>query len=133
MAGMVHQGQSLALGLEARDHFAGVHPGFDQLERHAAAHGLLLLRQPDLAHAAFADFLQQVITANHGAGSVIGSMDCVASQSRFFGPGKEGLHLEEEVPIGSATRLHKRTPLVRRQLQCLGENCPNLLKALRRH
>ena len=55
--GMVHQGQSLALGLEARDHFARVHAGFDQLERHAAADRLFLLGEPDFAHAAFADFL----------------------------------------------------------------------------
>ena len=62
---VVHHGESLALRLEARDHFAGVHPGLDQLERDAAAHRFFLLRQPDLAHAAFPDSLEQVIAANH--------------------------------------------------------------------
>ena len=41
-SGVVHQGQSLALGLEAGDDFAAVHAGFDQLERHAAAHRFFL-------------------------------------------------------------------------------------------
>ena len=70
--GVVHQGQSLAFGLEAGDHFAAVQTGFDQFERDAPAHGLLLLGQPDLAHAALADFLQQVIAANNGRGSLTG-------------------------------------------------------------
>jgi hypothetical protein len=37
MAGWSMQGQRLALGLEARDHFARIHPGLYQLERDAAA------------------------------------------------------------------------------------------------
>jgi len=36
-------------------HFGGTR--FDQLARNAAAHRLFLLGQPDLDHAAFADFL----------------------------------------------------------------------------
>jgi hypothetical protein len=52
-------------GPEAGDHFVGVHAAFDQLESNAAADGLLLLRQPDLAHTPFANFLQQAIAANH--------------------------------------------------------------------
>ena len=39
-------------------------PGLDHLERDLPADGLLLLRQPDLAHAAFADEAQQAIRSN---------------------------------------------------------------------
>ena len=62
--GVVHQGQSLALGFEARNDFAGVHPGLDQLKSDTAANGFLLLGQPDLTHSAFSDFLQQAISAD---------------------------------------------------------------------
>jgi hypothetical protein len=42
-AWMFHQGQSLTLGLKARDYFTRVHPGFDQLERHATVYRFFLL------------------------------------------------------------------------------------------
>ena len=58
---MIHQRQCLPLGLETRHHFARVHARLDQLDGHPAAHRLLLLGEPDLAHAAFADQLQQII------------------------------------------------------------------------
>jgi len=47
----------LSFGLEARDHFSAVHSGLDKLESNAAANGLSLLGQPDLAHAALSDLL----------------------------------------------------------------------------
>ncbi len=37
-----------------------------------ATRRFFLLREPDLAHAALADFLEQVITANHNAGALAG-------------------------------------------------------------
>ena len=43
------------------DHLARVHAGLDQLDGDAASHRLLLLGQPDFAHAALADQLQQMI------------------------------------------------------------------------
>jgi hypothetical protein len=64
---MVHQCESLALRLEPRDYLPSVHSGFDQFESDAAAHGFFLFSQPDLTHAAFADNLQKVIAADHGA------------------------------------------------------------------
>jgi hypothetical protein len=68
-SGVVHQRQSLPFGFEARNHFTGVHPGFDQLERDPAANRFFLLGQPDCAHTAFADFLQEAIATNQDAGS----------------------------------------------------------------
>src|SRR4030095_11748823 len=58
---MVHHRQRLALGFEPGDEPAAVHAQLDDLERHAAAHRLGLLR--DIYHAApaFADALQQLV------------------------------------------------------------------------
>ncbi len=65
--GMVHQGQRLPLGLEPGDHVAGVHPRLDDLERHLAADGLLLLGDKDEAKSAFADLLHQLVRADRRA------------------------------------------------------------------
>ena len=62
--GMVHQGQRLPLGLEAGHDLLGVHAQLDDLQGHPAADRLLLLGHIDHAHAAFADFLQQLVAAN---------------------------------------------------------------------
>src|SRR5215472_4719273 len=62
---MVHQGQCLALGVEARNRLAGIHPAFDQLKSNPAADRLFLLRQPDLTHAPFSDPPQQGIPPDH--------------------------------------------------------------------
>ena len=64
--GVVHQRQRLAFRLEAGHHFARVHAGFDQLDSHAPPHGLLLLGEPHLAHAA--DHLEQLIRTDDSAG-----------------------------------------------------------------
>jgi hypothetical protein len=66
---MVHPGQGLALGFEARDHFARIHAGFDQLESHTTAHRPFPFGEPNFAHAAFTDYLQQVIATDHRAPS----------------------------------------------------------------
>jgi hypothetical protein len=66
--GVIHERQSLPLGLESRDDFAAAHPGFDQLHRDTAADRFFLFGQPDLAHAAFSDFLEEVIAADHCTG-----------------------------------------------------------------
>jgi hypothetical protein len=58
---MIHHGQRLPLGLEARDDLLGVHAQLDDLERHAPAHRLGLLGHIDHAATAFADFLQQLV------------------------------------------------------------------------
>jgi hypothetical protein len=61
---MVHERQRLALGFEPGQDFARVHPGFNDLERDAAAHGFLLLRHIDHTAAAFADLLEELVTAD---------------------------------------------------------------------
>ena len=68
--GMVHQRQRLALGFEARDRPARIHPQLDHLQRHAAADGLFLLRHVNHPAAAFPDFLQEFVTADTVAGSL---------------------------------------------------------------
>ena len=54
---VVHHRQRLALGLEAGQHFPGVHPGLDDLQRHPAGDRLALLGHPDGAEAALANLL----------------------------------------------------------------------------
>src|SRR5262245_25812787 len=66
---VVHQGQGLALGLEAGDDLLRVHPGLDELERHHALDRLGLLSHPHRAHAPFADLLDELVRAEDGAGS----------------------------------------------------------------
>ena len=65
---MVHHGQRLPLGLEPRHHFACVHAGLDDLQRHFAADGLPLRRHVHNAHAPFANLLQQLVGTDLGAG-----------------------------------------------------------------
>src|SRR5262249_24526640 len=62
--GMIEEGQRLALGLEARDHFARVHAELDELEGDTTADGPLLLCFVDLAHAAGAELLDQDVVAD---------------------------------------------------------------------
>ena len=69
--GVVHQGQGLALGLEAGDDLLRVHARLDDLQGHRAADRLGLLGHVDDAHAPLADLLQQLVGADHGmAGDV---------------------------------------------------------------
>ena len=75
--GMVHDGQGLPLLLEALEHGLGVHAGLDQLERDLALDRLGLLGDPDLAHAAFADLLDERVSAGDDhrradSGSIVG-------------------------------------------------------------
>ena len=61
---MVHQRQGLPLGLEAGDDLLGVHAQLDDLEGDLRRDRLGLLGQADLAHAAFAELLQQAVGAD---------------------------------------------------------------------
>ena len=65
---MVHHGQRLALGFEARDDFPRVHAGLDDLERDAARHRLDLFGHPDHAESALADLLEQFVAPDALAG-----------------------------------------------------------------
>jgi hypothetical protein len=58
---MVHQGQRLALGLEAGDDLPGVHAQLDDFDGHLAADRLLLLRQVDGTEPTLADALEQLV------------------------------------------------------------------------
>jgi len=61
---MVHERQRLSLGLEARQHVARIHAGFDEFESDLAPHRLGLLGHPHAAHAALADLLEQLVGAD---------------------------------------------------------------------
>ena len=61
---MVHDRERLALGLEPRDHLSGVHAGFDDFQRDLPVNGAGLLGEPDFAHPAFPQSLQQAVRAN---------------------------------------------------------------------
>ncbi len=61
---MVHEGQGLALGLEAGNHLFAIHAGLDDLQRQPPADGLSLLGQEHQPHAALADLLEQLIGTN---------------------------------------------------------------------
>ena len=54
---MIHHGQRLPLGLEARDHLLRVHAQLDDFERDAAPNRLFLFRHINHAAAPFADLL----------------------------------------------------------------------------
>ena len=66
---MIHHGQRLPLGFEARNDLLGVHAQLDDLQRHAAADRLLLLGHIDRAEAAVPDHLEQRVTADRRAGA----------------------------------------------------------------
>src|SRR5207245_5806147 len=67
---MVHEGQRLPLRLEPGDDLPRVHAGFDDLECDLALDGVRLLGHEYGAHAAFADLLQELVRADHGAGTL---------------------------------------------------------------
>ena len=66
---VVHERQSLPLGLEAGDHLGGIHARLDDLEGDPPAYGLFLLGHVDDAHAPFTDFLQQPVQADVRSGA----------------------------------------------------------------
>ncbi len=61
---MIHDGQRLPLRVESLQQRIVVYPGPDELQRNLPPHRLGLLRQPDLAHPAFAELLYQLIGAD---------------------------------------------------------------------
>ena len=68
--GVIHDRQGLLLGCKARDHLAGIHARLDDLQGHLAPDRLLLEGHVDDAHAAFADFLVELVRADLGAGAL---------------------------------------------------------------
>ena len=65
---MVHEGQGLALGLEAGNHLGGVHAELDHLEGDPAPDGLGLFGHVHDAGAALADLFEQLVSAYTVAG-----------------------------------------------------------------
>ncbi len=59
--GVVHQCQSLTLGLETRHDLLGVHALLDDLDRHPTPDRLRLQRLPHFTHATFAELLQEAV------------------------------------------------------------------------
>ena len=93
--GVVHHGERLALGLEAREHLAGVHAGLDHLEGDHAGDGAALLGHPDRAEAALADLLAQGVGADLVAlGLGIGSVgEVTGSDGDCLGVAEKGIDL----------------------------------------
>src|SRR6266851_10338994 len=60
---MVHQRQSLALSFKARDHLAGVHSRFDNLERYLSLYRLLLFGHINDPETALADLRSEENTS----------------------------------------------------------------------
>ena len=60
---MVHEGQGLALSLEAGDDLFGVHPQLDHFDGDPAPDRFLLLGHIDHAATTFADLLEQLVAA----------------------------------------------------------------------
>ena len=64
--GVVHHGQRLPLGLEARHHGLRIHTVFEDLERDPAMHRLLLLRYIHRRKTPLADLLEQLVPSDYG-------------------------------------------------------------------
>jgi hypothetical protein len=60
--GVIHHGEGLPLGLEARADLLGVHPGLDDLQGDPAFYRFGLLSHVDRAEAPFANLLEQLVT-----------------------------------------------------------------------
>ena len=67
---VVHHRQGLALRLEACEDLLAVHSRLDDLQRHPATDGRLLVGHVDDTHPPFADLLEQLVGADAAAGSI---------------------------------------------------------------
>jgi hypothetical protein len=65
---MVHEGQRLTLGLEARDDLPGIHPRLNDFDGDLPPDRLLLLGQENYAAASLAELLDEPEAANPIAG-----------------------------------------------------------------
>jgi hypothetical protein len=62
--GVIHHGERLAFGLEAGHDLPGVHAQLDDFQSNATLDRLELLRHVNVAEAAFADFLEELVVVN---------------------------------------------------------------------
>ena len=68
--GVIHQGEGLALGLEAADDGFGVHARLEDFEGDPTADGFALFGHENHAATAFADLFEQFVATDHIAGGV---------------------------------------------------------------
>ena len=114
---VIHQGERLALGLEASQHLPRVHTRLDELERDHAPNRFRLLGHVDRAHAALADLLKQLVRAD------VRAKLWTRSRGERFGPlavrrhrgrrGRFGFGSLQEIAgagRGCEQRLHLRAP-----------------------
>ncbi len=120
--GVVHESQRLAFGFEAGNHLTGIHAGFDQLERDTPVHRLLLFGQPDFAHAAFADFLQETIAADYRAAGLRGGH---GPRGRGFASGAGGGIRIVLARIGSQVKVYTAAS----RLWEYGSSYPHLIES----
>jgi len=73
--GVIHHGQGLTFGLEARDNFLGIHLQLDDLEGDASAHRLVLLGNTDGPATSLAQFLQERVAADGLAHGLVVRVD----------------------------------------------------------
>ncbi len=80
---MVHQGQGLALGFEARKDANGIHTSLDHFDRDSALDGLGLVGHEDSTHSSLADFLKKFVFPGQQF------LDCFGGSriTRFIGSG----------------------------------------------
>jgi len=64
---VIHQGQSLLFSFKPGDNPFGVHPRFDELDRHLAFNGPLLLGQVYDSHVPFTKDIKKLVTAAPGS------------------------------------------------------------------
>jgi hypothetical protein len=104
---------SLPLGFEAGQHGLRVHARLDELERDLAPHRPGLLGDPNRAHAAFADFFEQLVAArDDGAGLLVGDIGVrLLRAARHLLPEKtnwllvgleKGLYALPQLPVAGA-------------------------------
>ena len=61
---MLHKRQRLPFRVKPSDHFLGIHPWLDDLQRNFALHRLGLFSDIDDPHPAFADLLANCVRAD---------------------------------------------------------------------
>ena len=97
--GMVHQGQGLALGLEAGDHLTRVHAWLEDFQGDLAADRLGLLGHEDDAEAPLADLFQQFVRPDHRAGTLGDWLVKGGDQDGSWG-GSQRLHEAARIVVG---------------------------------
>jgi hypothetical protein len=118
---VIHHRQGLAFGFEAGDYLAAVHAGLDDLERDAAADGVLLLGDEDQPHAAFPDLFEEFVGADDRAGAlggdlVAGRIPVIRSPQKISSGlmrCQEFFNASTQIRVGPARLIEKGQPVFR--------------------